>query len=189
MPITTPEAERSFKAEQKKRRRAAGKAAALAAREHEQLVKGELEALKQQLLVAHFHHNEPRWVPRGPGRWVRAAASGADFEGFLVSRCAFGLEAKTTGADEDGDARRFDGERITELQRAHLDTLVHVGAPALLALEWRLARGERQQFLIPWGLVPWQGRKSFTLDDVQLWRIAGELREVLKIHFLPAVAR
>lgn len=169
--------------------------------ELEKPVKKKLEQLEKLEVVAHFHKNQPGWAMIGKGpppdfepKYMRVAASGADFEGTLGRLSArpgisFGIEAKSVGPKppkEGPGMQSFIREaRMPDDQIKHLDALARAGAVSLLLLQWRPADEPWFVTIIPWAEVPWRVakvRSHLDMEAARAWRSGGE-RNGLASHF------
>lgn len=153
------------------RRAAAGREAKEAGKAFEKARDIDLLTLEQRGFIHVWWPNNPGWRRVGP-RWLPVEASGADRAGTLANGKSFAMELKSTSAEKDGRAGRFDRSRISMKQEAHLEKTARKAA-SLLCLEFRRSE-ENVLVLVPWRQVPWHGRRSIRLEDVAAYAIPYE---------------
>ncbi|HET6960148.1 MAG TPA: Holliday junction resolvase RecU, partial [Vicinamibacterales bacterium] len=112
------------------------------------------EAAKRLGILAHVHHNEPK-VRFINGKLQFAEKSVADYTVVLCGEGARTLAVETKSTS----AARFARSEVTAKQQEHLQAVVGESGLALLVLEFR-AESARHRFAIPWGVVPWETRRS-----------------------------
>lgn len=175
--------------------------------ELEKPVKKKLEQLQVLGVVAHFHKNQPAFALAGKGpppdfepRYIRVAASGADFEGTLGLRSgrpglSFALEVKSVGPKPPKQGRGMQTfireARMPDDQISHLDAVARSGAVSLLLLQWRPEDEPWFVTLIPWAEVPWRTakvRSHIDMEAARPWRTGGD-RDGLAASFFADGAR